>query len=54
MSDFLDAGRHFPSPKFWLFETEMEFFNTHIPLHSEPPVGRSVSEMAIFRQLSSP
>jgi hypothetical protein len=29
MSDFLDAGRHFPSPKFWLFETEKEFFNRH-------------------------
>jgi len=29
MSDFLDAGRHFASPKFWLFEAEGEFFNTH-------------------------
>jgi hypothetical protein len=28
MSDFLDAGRHFSSPKFWLFEAESEFFNT--------------------------
>jgi len=29
MSDFLDAGRHFASPKFRLFEAEREFFNTH-------------------------
>jgi len=36
MSDFLDAGRHFASPKFWLFEAEGEFFNTHRRQHSEP------------------
>jgi hypothetical protein len=35
MSDFLQAGRHFPSPNFWLFETEREFFNSHRRLHSE-------------------
>ncbi len=29
MSDFLDEGRHFASPKFCLFEAEREFFNTH-------------------------
>jgi len=49
MSDFLDAGRHFASPKFWLFEAEGEFFNTHSRFHSDPPVGRSVSEIAIYQ-----
>ena len=29
MSDFSDAGRHFPSLRLWLLEAEREFFNTN-------------------------
>jgi len=47
MSDFLDAGRHFASPKFWLFEAEGEFFNTHRHLHSKPR-STSMSVMGII------
>jgi hypothetical protein len=29
MSDFREAGRHFPSPNLRLFFVEREFFNSH-------------------------
>ena len=49
MSDFLDAGRHFPSSKFWLFETEKEFFNRHGMLRQSCSwlrIGRTICDMS--------